>query len=181
MSDGTEEHQATFTIQPATVEDVEAICLIECEAARSFNQIGMEAVFALDGLTRAAIRQAISDKMVWMARYVDPDMAVGFALARYVDGQGHLQELDVLPQYQKQGIGKALVNAVLGWAHQEGLERVTLTTFASVPWNGPYYRRLGFEPLAETDRGPQFIRILRHEHMVGLPEIGARAALVLRL
>ena len=181
MSEETDEHQPAFTIETATLEDVEAICLIECEAARSFNDIGMEAVFALPGLRRAAIRQAISDRMVWMARYADPDMAVGFALARHVDGQGHLQELNVLPQYQKHGIGKALVNAVLGWAHQEGLERVTLTTFASVPWNGPFYRRLGFEPPAETERGPQFIRLVRHEHMIGLPEIAPRVALMFRL
>lgn len=170
-----------FTIEAATLEDVEACCLIECEAARAFRDVGLDAAYALPGVPRAAIRQAISDRMLWMARWRDPDMPVGFALARYVDGQMHLHELDVLPRFQQQGVGEALVLHLLGWAHQEGLSRVTLLTFQDVPWNAPFYRRLGFETLAETERGPQFIRLVRHEHMIGLPDIAPRVALMFRL
>lgn len=170
-----------FTVEAATLEDVEACCLIECEAARSYRDVGLAAAYELPGLPRAAIRQAISDRMLWMARWREPDMAVGFALTRYVDGQLHLHELDVLPGFQRRGVGRALVEHLLGWAHQEGLSRVTLLTFQDVPWNAPFYRGLGFETLAETERGPQFIRLVRHEHMTGLPGIAPRVALMFRL
>ena len=39
--------------------------------------------------------------------------------------------------------------AAEGGAHKAGLTEITLTTFRDVPWNAPYYERLGywvFEP-----------------------------------
>ncbi len=31
---------------------------------------------------------------------------------------------------------------------------MTLTTYRDVPWNAPYYARLGFEVVADEDLGP---------------------------
>jgi len=38
-----------------------------------------------------------------------------------------------------------MMRRVIDWARGEGLASLSLTTFANVPWNGPFYRSCGFE------------------------------------
>lgn len=40
--------------------------------------------------------------------------------------------------------GSSTVDQVVAWSAEKGLPSVTLTTFRDVPWNAPYYERLGF-------------------------------------
>jgi hypothetical protein len=54
------------------------------------------------------------------------------------------------------------------WALGEGLKAVTLTTFANIPWNAPYYERCGFRRLPADDLTPGLLRIRREEADRGL-------------
>ncbi|WP_411757210.1 hypothetical protein [Streptomyces venezuelae] len=45
---------------------------------------------------------------------------------------------------------------------------LTLTTFADVPWNAPYYARIGFRPLADAELTPALRTIRAHEAELGL-------------
>ena len=105
---------------------------------------------------------------------------VGFALAETTEGSAHLLELDVHPDHQARGIGTALIGEVARWAEGFGLDSLTLTTFASVPWNGPYYERRGFRPLRERELTPHLSAILREEARMGLPRED-RIAMILHL
>ena len=40
------------------------------------------------------------------------------------------------------------------WAARQGLPAMTLVTFRGVPWNAPYYERLGFRELAAPEVTP---------------------------
>ena len=90
------------------------------------------------GLERASIEQR-----AWVA-VDDRGSIVGFAVAWVVDGEGHLDELAVTPAYGRRGVGRALVEEVVAWTVAQGLASITLTTFRDVPWNAPYYEKLGF-------------------------------------
>jgi GNAT superfamily N-acetyltransferase len=103
------------------------------------------------------------------------DPPVGFACVDVVDGAAHLWQLSVLPSAGRRGLGTALVEAVCGWAAEQGLAAVTLTTFRDVPWNGPFYRRHGFRELAELTPGLAAIRA--HEVDIGDDAFGARIAM----
>ena len=48
-----------------------------------------------------------------------------------------------------------MIDHVDSWAAAEGLAALTLSTFRSVPWNAPYYARLGFVelPVGELTAG----------------------------
>ena len=92
-----------------------------------------------EGLTRAATEQR-----AWVA-IDDLGAVIGFAVAWVIDGEGHLDELAVVPAHGRRGVGRALVDEVLAWTAARGLPSVTLITFRDVPWNGPYYEKLGFE------------------------------------
>lgn len=78
----------------------------------------------------------------------------GYALATLVGGHAHLEQLSVLPDHGRQGIGTALIDAVVEWARGRGDRAVTLTTFRDVPFNAPLYARRGFVevPPAEWSR-----------------------------
>lgn len=77
---------------------------------------------------------------------------VGFILTEPLDDALFIVSRRPLVGLQQQGIGRMLGGA--GYrerARQMGYPAVTLTTFREVPWNAPFYTRLGF---AMLDDGP---------------------------
>ena len=53
--------------------------------------------------------------------------------------------------------------------------RVTLTTFADVSWNGPWYRKHGFSEVAAEALGPEHVhKMLYDEEERGLVRPGYR-------
>jgi len=69
---------------------------------------------------------------------------VGFAHVLEECGTAHLQQLAVDPAHGRRGLGAALVNACCERARQRGYNQLSLTTFRDVPYNAPWYARLGF-------------------------------------
>ena len=100
---------------------------------------------------------------------------VGFACVEIVDGLAHIWQLSVHPAASRHGRGRALVEAVCEWATSNGYPAVTVTTFRDVPWNGPFYARLGFTFVEELSPGLQAIR--DHEREIGDDAFGPRVAM----
>ena len=100
---------------------------------------------------------------MWVATVDDRVVAYALAVAR--DGSAHLEQVSVHPDHAGQRIGADLIDAVASWARDRGDERLTLTTFADVPWNAPYYRKLGFRALPDDALGPQLAAELSEERM----------------
>src|SRR4029079_18876603 len=68
---------------------------------------------------------------------------VGLLIAGFLDRTLYVYELAVLEGYGRRGIGAALVEETCQLARRERQAAVTLSTFIDVPWNGPFYERLG--------------------------------------
>jgi hypothetical protein len=51
------------------------------------------------------------------------------------------------------------------WGSKRGSPPLILTTYAEVPWNAPYYRRLGF---SDNQIGPALRAMRDHEKTLGL-------------
>lgn len=101
----------------------------------------------------------------WVA--ADPDdRPVGYLIADPVDGAAHIEQVSVHPSAARRGLGSTLIDHLTGWAHERKLGALTLTTFSHVPWNAPYYARLGFRTLGETELtdGLRKIRAEEAEH-----------------
>lgn len=101
--------------------------------------------------------------------------AKGFAVVDVVDGAAHLWQLSVDPSAGRRGIGRSLVEAVCDWASSNGYPAVTLTTYRDVPWNGPFYSKLGFRELEHLSPGLEAIR--EHEREIGDDEYSPRVAM----
>ena len=97
------------------------------------------------------------------------DHPIGFAIVHVLDQSVHLHELDVHPHHARQGLGRHLIAAIADWARARGLTALTLTTFADVPWNGPYYARLGFRTLDVTTLSSALQAVRQDEAAAGLP------------
>ncbi|MGW4382474.1 GNAT family N-acetyltransferase [Kitasatospora sp. NPDC004531] len=79
---------------------------------------------------------------------------MGFVIVDLLDGCAHLEQVSVHPAAAGRGLGRRLIDHVSRWAADRGLPALTLSTFRTVPWNAPYYLRLGFheiEPSQITD------------------------------
>lgn len=100
--------------------------------------------------------------------------AVGIAHVLNEDGHAHLEMLAVRPDHGRRGIGTALVGACCAEAAARGHEELTLTTFANVPWNAPYYLRLGFSVVDE----PTGVLARHLEHERALEKYDARVGMV---
>lgn len=107
------------------------------------------------------------------------DPPVGFARLEVIDGQAHLEQLSVHPGAAGAGLGRALVEAALAWAREQGYTSMTLCTFATVPFNAPFYARCGFHVVQEPDG--QLGALRQHEAGLGLDALGRRVAMRARL
>jgi len=96
------------------------------------------------------------------------DTPVGFAICGVLDGALHLYELGMDPDHGGKGLGRALVEIVAQEATARGLGAVTLSTFTNVPWNAPFYERVGFRILGEDEMTPALYLVRNHEADAGL-------------
>ncbi|MFE5481630.1 GNAT family N-acetyltransferase [Streptomyces sp. NPDC056527] len=123
---------------------------IERAAGEPFRSLGMAVIAddeplpldVLDGYRRAG--------RAWVA-VDEADRPMAYLLTDTVDGAAHIEQVSVHPAAARQGIGRLLIEHLAANAAERGLTALTLTTFTEVPWNAPYYTRLGFRPLAESD------------------------------
>jgi len=68
-------------------------------------------------------------------------------IASVREGAAYVEEMDVLAEHGRRGLGGRLLDAVCDWAQAHGHPAVTLSTFRDVSWNGPFYRKHGFADL----------------------------------
>ncbi len=155
----------SFGIRAARPDDLPMLPGIERAAAAQFRDT-LYASLADDDLVSAEVN--LDHEVVWVV--VDQhDQPVGFAIVHPFEQSVHLHELDVHPQYARQGLGRQLITTVAEWARTHGATALTLTTFDDVPWNGPYYARLGFRTVEVTALTPELVAVRQTEAAAGLP------------
>lgn len=155
-----------YVIQLASPEHIDQLPEIERLAVTTFGDLLPQSV--LEHVTPAGtLATAQRADLLWVA--LDPaGTPVGFAVASVCGRRVHLGELDVLPEHGRQGVGSALVEAIERWALNSGYIEITLTTFRDVPWNAPFYARIGYVAIPEEELDAELIRLLSDETALGL-------------
>lgn len=165
-------------VRAARHDDVCAIGAVEVAAGQRFRDVGLPTIADAEPLPAEPLHRYVAAGAAWVVEA--EGRLVGYAVVSVVDGEGHLDQVSVVPAATGRGLGTALLDTVCRWAATQGLHAVTLTTFAQVPWNGPYYARRGFVVVAEEDWGPELTAIRRREVDLGIdvaPRIAMRRAL----
>ncbi len=161
-----------YLIRLAQVPDVEYLPAIEKAAAQRYvaylPQLGLTADQLQNIVSVDFLHQARRQQHLWVAVLpTDQESIAGFVVVDRLPDSYFIVELDVLPDYGRQGIGSALIKQVLQTGWTQGLQTVTLTTFRHVPWTIPFYQRLGFEIVLPEDYTPGIRAIVNHEENHG--------------
>lgn len=155
-------------IRLARHADLPSLADVEKEAATRFAAAGVHGSFLDDTLSASALLAAATEGRLWVA---DLDGAcVGFVLTAVLDdGQAWLEEVDVLPAFGGLGLGRRLVETAIAWARQRGAPSISLCTFRDLPWNAPFYAKMGFLEVPSDARSRILARIVEEERARGLP------------
>lgn len=152
-------------IRRARPEETGTLAELEAAAGAPFADAGMHDVAAM-GRSPQSLVPFIEAGDAWVA---DVDgRAAGYIIVEPVDGVLHIEQVSVHPDYMRRGFGSALLDHVANVARERGYPALTLTTFAELPWNGPFYQRNGYRILAAGEETPGLRRIRAHEASLGL-------------
>lgn len=154
------------TIRAAGAADLPELEVIEAEGDLRFDELfgGVDW-----GLPRTGRDRARDPGFLMVAG----DPVVGFAHVVEERGSAHLEQIAVRTALSGRGIGTALIDACCTEAARRGYAELSLTTYADVPWNAPWYRRHGFVEV-ERPRGNlgrhlgEEVRLEVHGRRVGM-------------
>ncbi|MGV2128561.1 GNAT family N-acetyltransferase [Agrobacterium vitis] len=112
--------------------------------------------------------QVYLDAGLLLAAFDGTESPVGYAGGYISEGWLHIGEVDVHPEWQRRGIGRHLINALLTEGRARHFLGSTLTTDRFAPFNAPFYSSLGFHAV-EGDACPMRLKeILAAEVAKGL-------------
>ncbi|OYD81969.1 GNAT family N-acetyltransferase [Azospirillum brasilense] len=156
-------------IRPTNDCDVPALPEIERSSGEVFRRWkGLEWIADDDVQSEEQHRALIANGIAFVA-----DLE-GYGVAAFLNGEVtpdalHIWQLAVHRDQQRRGIGRKLIEAAQQYATDHGINSLSLTTFRNVPWNEPYYQRLGFVTLDREHLGSRLMAILDAERQAGLP------------
>lgn len=175
VEDPTDSVDGPYSIVEARLQDVTALARIERAAAKLLEGHAPESVLN-ETTEEHELLDAQAEGRLWVALL--DDLPVGFALVTMLGpGSPHLEEIDVDPPHGQRGPGTALVRSVCEWARRAGHSEVTLTPFRSLPWNMPFYRRLGFEEMPPAEWSPALATVVQDETDRGFDLVERRVAM----
>lgn len=169
MTDG---RARTYRIRQARPDELHLLEAIDVAADRRFDTTPYAAAIATyDPLTVEELAAMQDAWRLWVAVGED-GLPVAFAHTQ-TDGDTvlHYAQVSVHPDHAGNRLAKQLLDGLIRYHRGRGIAEVTLTTFRDVPWNAPYYARLGFEeiPDAEADADPHLGPRLADQVAHGLP------------
>lgn len=135
-------------VRPARARDLPLLAAIEDSGVAVFEDV-------LGDLTGDALASPATSGRERAAEpgfiLVAGDPAIGFAHVVDLDAHAHLAQISVHPDHGRRGVGTALLEAAAERATLKGHGSLTLTTYADLPWNAPFYARHGFVEFAPDD------------------------------
>ena len=139
-----------YAIRSRLPADDPALVAIENRASELFRAHGYGSVADASIPDVEALRAMIAGQDVKVA-VDDSSRPVGYAVFGALGELLHLRELSVDPAHGRRGLGSTLVAAAIDAARRGNYAGVSLTTFRDVPFNAPFYRRLGFREVELMD------------------------------
>lgn len=154
-------------IRAARLAQLATLQVIERAAGRMFCDVGMPEFAEYDPWPLPVMAARQDAGRLWVVAN-DDDQPAAYLMADLVDGSLHIEQVTVHPGSARRGLGRALLDHAANRAVADGLPALTLTTFAHVPWNAPYYARCGFRVLDDAEITPGLQAIAQREAAMGL-------------
>lgn len=155
-----------YAIRPARDTDVPLLPAVEASAATLFEGVDLGHRGEMTVIPPEALDLCRQAGTLWIAADW-ADAPVGFLAAGDLDGYLHVHELSVAAAHQRRGLGLALMAAAIEFGRWAFVPAVTLTTDRHLPWNKPFYSRLGFVELRRDGLPPGLVQMLAREVAAG--------------
>ncbi|GIE83042.1 GCN5 family N-acetyltransferase [Actinoplanes philippinensis] len=157
-------------IREARLGELPALQEIERAAGVLFREVGMPEIADDEPFSIEVLSGYVTAGRAWVAEERVPadGVLLGYLIADMVDGNVHIEQVSVDPQFSRRGIGRLLLDRAANYAVEVGAPALTLTTFADVAWNAPYYGRCGFEVMDDAVIMPELRAVREHEGALGL-------------
>jgi ribosomal protein S18 acetylase RimI-like enzyme len=142
-----------YYVRPARPEDCPLLPVVERASTELFRGTGL---VDFEGPEETLARPqkyfdvGAATRLLWVAETSGKEV-VGFALCEIIEGNFYLTELSVHPSHGRKGLGRVLTLTICQAARERYLLPVYLSTFRNVPWNAPFYARLGFKEVSRDD------------------------------
>ncbi|MEO8559832.1 MAG: GNAT family N-acetyltransferase [Rhodospirillales bacterium] len=156
------DHRA-FAVRAATAIDLAALPEIERQAHSIFyGMAGLGAVAERPPTTIDRLRRG----PCWLAAQQDGRI-VGFIVADQLEGDTLIETLAILPEFSGAGLGRALVGAATEWGKEIGMGSVLVAAYRDIPWDAPFYARLGFSEVPHRQWSSELHRLRREATLLG--------------
>jgi GNAT superfamily N-acetyltransferase len=156
----------TYLIEAGTRAHVALLPEIERAAGARFRGIGMADV-AEGETTPILILEERADRGRLYVATEETAAPVGFLIWSPKDGLAYIEEVSVHPDHAGHRLGARLIDR-LAEDVRGSHAAITLATFRDVPWNAPYYARLGFSEMGRERVGPAHQLSWKHQAENGL-------------
>lgn len=153
----------TFRIRKTVTADIASLQAIECSADSAFETIPALAWVASDGVQPEDLHRRLCEQGYSAVVVNNDDIPVGFINGEYTVDVLHILGVAVMRDCQGMGLGKMLMAEAIHHAREKQLAGLTLTTFRNVPWNQPFYGRLGFQVISDAEMPERLARLLDEE------------------
>lgn len=167
-----------YGVRLARPDELDALPAIEVAADARFAATPYAALVAGYPTTEIADFADAQDRWgLWVAIDAD-DRPVGFAHCKPVGrGSLYVAQLSVHPDHAGRRLAALMLDRVAAFHGPRGVWRLTLTTFRDIPWNGPYYERLGFREVPDLGAEVFLGRQIAEQVRCGFPR-ESRVAMV---
>ena len=134
----------SYLIRLATTHEIQRLTHIEKRAAALFEDYDLAVLFSSIVTPTSHFADAISAKRLWVA--TDPhNTPIGFALACVVGDWGHLDELDVLPEYGRRALAPRSSKRSSPGQNEWGLMRFPSSPSSTYPGMHRFFDNWAFE------------------------------------
>jgi GNAT superfamily N-acetyltransferase len=140
-----------YTIDVGSPADAGRLRQIERAAGARFRAIGMADIADNEPTPISILEDRAVRRQLLVARDATGAVA-GFLIWSPKDGIAYIEEVSVDPVHAGHKLGARMIDRLCADIRTR-FDRVSLATFRDVPWNAPYYAKLGFEE-AHASPGP---------------------------
>lgn len=140
-----------MVIRPPRAAELSELSLIECEADRRYIDSPFPELAGTEGLPLDVAARLHAEGRLLVA--AAKDHVVGFLgwCVEQDPAYFGISQVSVRPEHGRRGIGTRLMKVAIDLARAGDHHWVVLNTQLDVPWNEPWYRRLGFEVVPSTE------------------------------
>ena len=142
----------TYTIAHGSSAEAGRLREIERAAGKLFRDIGMDGIADADPTPATILEDRALNGQLLVARKASGE-AVGFLIWSPKDAHAYIEEVSVRPDHAGHKLAARMIDCLCDGIRGR-FARVSLATFRDVPWNAPYYAKLGFTECDRAQLGP---------------------------